>query len=174
MNYPAIAFLFLSAVACFGSSEESKYKYFDEKVLSEVARDAQVIIRGRVIMHRTSYYVNGKETSLDDAKKVDSGEAYAETIATIRIEFVLKGPIGGSEITLRWKDPIKTDCPHIPMTEHFMDGIWFTRNHTEKAGNSHNVDWMPARQQEKLNAAVQKWAEQDADGQAAAALDSKP
>lgn len=94
---------------------------------------------------------------MDDAKNANSGDAYTETIATIKIESVIKGPICGSEITLRWRDPLKTDCPHIPMTEHFMDGIWFTLDPTEMGRNAHQLDWMPARLEEKLIAAVGKW-----------------
>ncbi len=160
-----LALFSLSFTNCFGSSEESKYKYSDEKVLSQVARESQVIIRGKVIAYRIAYYIDEKEASLEEAKGIDSDEGknvYAETTATIKIEAVLKGPIGGEEVTLQWRDSIRTDCPHIPMREYFTDGIWFTLNRSAKTDELHRVDWMPAKLQDKLRAAIRKQGEQNA------------
>jgi len=151
----------LSYAICFGSSEESKYKYSDENVLSQVAKEADVIFRGRVIKHRVVYYIDGKEASLEEAKKSDTGKSkvFSETVATIKIETVLKGPIDGDEVTLRWSDPYKTDCPHIPMREYFVDGIWFSINQPDNAGVTHHIDWIPASLQGPLEAAIQKWTD---------------
>lgn len=157
-----LALILLPFVNCFGSSEESKDKYSNEKVLSGVARDAHMIIRGKVIKHKITYHIDKKEVSLEEGRKSNSGETtriYAKTTATIKIELVLKGPVGGEEITLSWQDPFRTDCPHIPMREYFTDGIWFTINRLDKAGKSHHIDWMHPALQEKLETAIQRRAE---------------
>lgn len=161
------AIFLASLLESYGSSEESKYKYLSEEGIAAIARNSQVIIRGKVIEHVKTHYFKGKVVTPEEGRKLASdsdARLVVEVAATVQIEEVLKGPVSGKKVTFKWKEIAKTDCPHIPMRVPFLDGIWFTINEPDKTGVKHHVDWIYPRIQAKLTAAIEKWeAEAESD-----------
>ena len=155
-----------------GSSEESKYKHLSEEGIAAIARNSQVIVRGKVIEHSRTYSFKGKVVTLEEGLTLaenSESSLIVEVAATVQIEKVLKGPVAGKEVTFKWKEFARTDCPHIPMRAPFLDGIWFTLNEPDTARRGHHVDWVYPSIQEKLTAAIERWEAEVAEDRSAKA-----